>query len=303
VPLAGALARGALSLVINTGDDLWRYGLRICPDLDTNLYALSGWRDTERGWGVAGDSFRTMERLRLLGEDAWFNLGDLDLATHLLRTEMMRGGSSLSEVTAHLASVMELGVELLPCTDDEVRTSLRTPGGDRSFQEYFVLRRAVDPVDEVRYLGVESAKPGPGVLRAIDDADLVVLGPSNTVTSLGPILAVPGVRQALRERRAAGAPTVAVTPVVDGVPISEEGEAHRARCRRATLASLGLEHRSGAVGELVVDVAATFVLDRADHLESRMLRELGLEVIEADTVITDEARGATLAAIVLGCAR
>lgn len=302
VPLTGALDAHALSLVVNTGDDLWRYGLRICPDLDTNLYALSGLRDAERGWGVAGDSFRTMEQLRVLGDDAWFNLGDLDLATHLLRTGMLRGGYQLSEVMAHLAATLGLGVELLPCTDDEVRTRVHTPGGEFSFQEYFVQRGATDPVSKVHYLGAESAEPAPGVLGAIEDAELVVLGPSNTVTSLGPILAVPGVRQVLRSRRSAGRPTVAVTPVVDGVPIVAPGDAHRARCRSAMLASLGLEHRAAAVGELLADVAATFVLDRTDHDEAPALRALGFDVIETDTIITDEARGAALVEVVLGCA-
>jgi LPPG:FO 2-phospho-L-lactate transferase len=303
VPLAGALDEHALSIVANTGDDLWRYGLRICPDLDTNLYALSGLRDTERGWGVAGDSFRTMEQLRVLGDDAWFNLGDLDLATHLLRTGMLRDGFALSEVMAHLAEALRLGVELLPCTDDEVQTRVDTPDGEFSFQEYFVQRGATDPVNTVHYLGAESSRPAPGVLGAIEGAELVVLGPSNTITSLGPILAVPGIRQVLRSRRSADRPTVAVSPVVNGVPITAPGEAHRARCRDAMLASQGFPHRAAAVGELLADIAGTFVLDRTDHDEAPELRALGFEVIETDTIIADEHRGAALASVVLGCCR
>lgn len=302
VPLAAALNAHELRLVVNTGDDLWRYGLRICPDLDTNLYALAGLRDAQRGWGVAGDSFRTMEQLRVLGDDAWFNLGDLDLATHLLRTGMLRDGFRLSEVMAHLTASLGVGVELLPCSDDEMHTRVHTPGGGFSFQEYFVQRGATDPVSQVLYLGAETAEPAPGVLGAIQDSELVVLGPSNTVTSLGPILAVPGVRQALRSRRSAGQPTVAVTPVVDGVPIVDPGEAHRARCRATMLAALGLDHRGAAVGELLADVAGTFILDRTDHDEAPALRALGFDVIETDTIISDEQRGAALAEVVLGCA-
>ena len=164
-------------------------------------------------------------------------------------------------------------------------------------------RGATDPVNKVHYLGAESAGPAPGVLGAIEDADLVVLGPSNTITSLGPILAVPGVRQALRSRRSAGRPTVAVTPVVDGVPIVAPGEAHRARCRSAMLASQGLEHRAAAVGELLADIAGTFVLDRADHDEARALRALGFEVIETDTIIAERAPGRGPRRVVLGCCR
>lgn len=299
LPLAGALEPHTLSIVANTGDDLWRYGLRICPDLDTNLYALSGLRDTERGWGVAGDSFRTMGQLRVLGDDAWFNLGDLDLATHLLRTGMLRDGFALSEVMAHLSATLELGVELLPCTDDEVQTRVHTPDGEFSFQEYFVQRGATDPVNEVHYLGAESSEPAPGVLGAIEDAELVVLGPSNTIASLGPILAVPGVRQALRSRRSTGRPTVAVTPVVNGVPIVAAGEEHRARCRSAMLASRGLQHRAASVGEVLRGLADVFVVDRADSAETDELAALGYRVVEADTILDTPAAGEELARVVL----
>lgn len=299
VPLAAALGPGELALVVNTGDDLWRHGLRICPDLDTNLYALSGLQDHQRGWGVAGDSFRTMDQLRLLGVDAWFNLGDLDLATHLLRTSMLRDGASLSEVTAQLTHALEIGVTLLPATDDEVATRVGTGAGELSFQEYFVRHQAADEVLGVRYEGSARASPAPGVLEAIAEADLVVLGPSNPLASLGPILAVPGVREALEDRQSAGATTVAVTPVVAGVPIHTEGEARRARCRAAMMASIGLDHRASAVGGILAGLADVFVVDRADSTEVPALAALGYRVIEADTIVSDPQRGSVLAAAVL----
>lgn len=299
VPLAAALGSGELTLVVNTGDDLWRHGLRICPDLDTNLYALSGLQDRERGWGVAGDSFRTMDQLRLLGVDAWFNLGDLDMATHLLRTSMLRDGASLSEVTAHLVATLELGVTLLPATDDEVTTRIGTEAGELSFQEYFVRHHAVDEVLGVRYAGSAAAAPAPRVLEAIAEADLVVLGPSNPLASLGPILAVPGIRATLEERQATGATTVAVTPVVAGVPIHAEGEARRARCRAAMMASIGLEHRAAAVGEILAGLADVFVVDRADASEAGALAAMGYRVVEAETIVSDPQRGKALASAVL----
>lgn len=304
VPLADALGpasptAGTLTLVVNTGDDLWRHGLRICPDLDTNLYALSGLQDRERGWGVAGDSFRTMGQLRLLGEDAWFNLGDLDLAAHLLRSAMLREGATLTEVTAHLVATLGIGVMLLPATDDEVSTRVRTPSGDWSFQEYFVRRRAEDRVVEVSYDGAEHARPAPGVIDALRSADLVVVGPSNPVASLGPVLAVPGIREALETRHSDGTPTVAVTPVVSGVPITAEGEERRARCRAAMMASMGLAHRATGVGEHLAGLAEVFVLDRADAGESNALAAMGYTVVEADTIVTDQTRGRSLARSVL----
>lgn len=298
-PLADALGSGALTLVINTGDDLWRYGLRICPDLDTNLYALSGLRDVERGWGVAGDTFRTMEQLRRLGEDAWFNLGDLDLATHLLRTGWMHDGASLSEVTARLVSALGVGAEMLPVTDDEVATRIVTTEGELSFQEYFVQHRADPEVLEVRYDGADSSRPAPGVLDSIANADLVVFGPSNPVASLGPILAVPGITEALEARHAAGGATVAVTPVVSGVPIHADGEAHRARCRAAMMASRGLVHSATAVGEMLHGLAGVFVVDHADSSETDDLTALGYRVTQADTIIGYPQRGAEMARILI----
>jgi LPPG:FO 2-phospho-L-lactate transferase len=297
--LAGALGPGELTLVVNTGDDLWRHGLRVCPDLDTNLYALSGLRDRERGWGVAGDTFRTMEQLRRLGEDAWFNLGDLDLATHLLRTAMLRDGATLREVTARLVAALEVEVTLLPATDDEVATRVVTPAGERSFQEYFVQHRAEEDVVAVRYVGADGARPAPGVLASIEAADLVVLGPSNPVSSLGPILAVPGIREALELRRRGGGATVAVTPVVDGVPIEAVGEAHRARCRAAMMAARGFDHRSAAMGEILSGLAGVFVLDRSDPGEAPELAAQGYRVVEADTIIGTPAAGSALVEVLL----
>lgn len=301
-PLAEALGPGDLTVVLNTGDDLWRYGLRICPDIDTNLYALSGLRDRERGWGVAGDSFRTMEQLRRLGEDAWFNLGDLDLATHLLRTARLRDGDTLSQVTAGLAASLGVGVRLLPMTDHEVATRVVTAAGELSFQEYFVQHRAEPEVLQVRYEGAASARPAPDVIASIESADLVVLGPSNPVSSLGPMLAVPGIAEALEARRASGGTTAVVTSVVSGVPIEAEGEAHRARCRAAMLASRGLAHSATSVGEVLEGLAEVFVLDRSDSAEAGDLASAGYRVVEADTIVSTHQRGVDLARVVVDIA-
>jgi LPPG:FO 2-phospho-L-lactate transferase len=202
-------------------------------------------------------------------------------------------------VTAGLTAALGVGVTLLPATDDEIATRVVTPAGELSFQEYFVQHRAQAEVVEVRYRGADDAGPAPGVLSAIEDADLVVLGPSNPVTSMGPILAVPGIREALEARRRADGTTVAVTPVVNGVPIEADGEAHRARCRAAMMAARGFEHRSASVGEILSGLAEVFVLDRADAEEVDALERLGYQVVLADTILSRPQRGAEVARLLL----
>lgn len=251
-----------LTIVVNNGDDTWMHGLRICPDLDTVLYALTDRQDTERGWGLRGESWRCMDALRMLGAEPWFNLGDTDLATHLYRTGALRSGRPLSAVTAELAAAHGLGARLLPTTDDEVETWVRLADGTVHYQEFYIKRAAAEVVLDVEYRGVESARPAPGVLEAIAGARLIVLGPSNPVASLGTILAVPGIREALL---AADAPVVAVTPIVNGVEITDPGEARRALSRAALLRAHGLEHTATSAASLLADVADVFVLDHNDE--------------------------------------
>ncbi|HEV8623473.1 MAG TPA: 2-phospho-L-lactate transferase [Acidimicrobiia bacterium] len=283
--IAGAVPAEDLTCVVNTAEDLWDHGLRVCPDLDTVLYALSGRQDVERGWGVAGESFRCMDQLRSLGEDIWFNLGDVDLATHLFRTGRLRMGTSLSAVTGELATALGVRARVMPMTDADVRTVVVTAAGERlPYQEFLVRRGARDAVASFRYEGIEGARPAPGVLEAIAEADLVVIGPSNPVASIGPILEVAGVREALVATRA---PVVAVTPVVTGVPVTDPGEAGRARSRAALLRAIGREHRAASVAELYRAVADAFVVDEADADEVDPIAAMGLAVLVAPTLAAD----------------
>ncbi len=295
-PLAALLGPGRLTVIVNTADDLWRYGLRICPDLDTNLYALAGVRDQARGWGVASDSFRAMNQLRKIGHNAWFNLGDLDLATHLLRTELLHDGLSLSEVTARLARGFGVDARLLPMTDVAVGTQVTIPAGTYSFEEWFVKLSAAGPVEEVCYHGADSADPAPGVLDAISDADQVILAPSNPVSSIEPILALPGVRDRLSARRSS---VTAVTPIINGAPMTDQGEVNRARARRRLMAARGLDNSATAVAGLYRDLAATFVLDCADGQEASTIEADGYRVVLANTIISDPDRGSRLAETLL----
>jgi LPPG:FO 2-phospho-L-lactate transferase len=278
---------GELTLITNTGDDLWWYGLRVCPDLDTVLYALTGRQDTERGWGRRGETWRTRDALRELGEQPWFNVGDLDLATHLYRTGALRAGHRLSEITAELAAAAGLRARLLPMTDDEVETHVALACGRAvHYQEFYVRRQAADRVLGVEYRGAADAKPAPGVLEAIGAAERILLAPSNPLASIGPILAVPGVRDAVA---AAAAPVLAVTPIVTGVPIGDPAEQRRADSRAALLDAVGLPNTARSAAELLRDLLDCFVLDSADG-KNFDDTGLGMGVIAAPTLVDEQGR-------------
>ena len=215
--LAAVAAARELTVVVNTGDDLTWWGLHVSPDLDSVTYALAGLLSRERGWGVEGDTFHCLEAMRRMSAPAWFQLGDRDLATHLRRTELLDQGRTLSEATSEI--VRELGVEarILPMSDQRVETRVLTAEGELSFQEYFVRDRYQPVVQQVRFADAEQAGPAPGVLEAIAKAEAIVIAPSNPVTSIGPILAVPGIREALAKT---AAPVAAISPIVAGAAVS-----------------------------------------------------------------------------------
>ncbi len=215
--LAQVVPADQLTVIVNTGDDLTWWGLHVSPDLDSVMYALAGTLSPERGWGYADDSFRCLERMKALGAPAWFQLGDLDLATHLRRTEMLRAGMLLSEATAELCKQMGVKVSVLPMSDDSVETRVITPEGDTSFQEYFVRDRFQPDVLAVKFRNAEKARSAPGVLEAIARADVVFIAPSNPVTSIGPILSIPGMRDVLKSTTAQVA---ALSPIIGGAAVS-----------------------------------------------------------------------------------
>ena len=240
-----------MTAIGNVGDDLEMWGLHVSPDLDTIMYTLAGLLDEERGWGVRGDTYQAMAVAEQAGRETWFTLGDQDAGLHLLRTRMLKKGEPLSTVTQKLAEGFGVGVRLLPATDDRLRTKIQTPAGELDFQEWFVRRRHADPVDGVCFEGADQSRPAPGVVETIADADIVVIAPSNPFVSIRPILAVPGIEQAMRERRVA-----AISPLVGGKalrgPLAE------------MMASLGHEPGAAGVRALYGDLVSTFVLDRAD---------------------------------------
>jgi LPPG:FO 2-phospho-L-lactate transferase len=215
--LAQIVPAHELTVIVNTGDDLKWWGLHVSPDIDSVMYALAGKLSPERGWGYANDSFRCLERMGELGAESWFQLGDLDLATHLRRTQLLAAGKSLSEATDELRRAMGVGPRIMPMTDDAVETRVSTPNGELSFQEYFVRDRFQPDVLDVKFKGAEEARSAPGMLQTIAISDAVFIAPSNPVTSIGPILSVPGLRDVLR---ASMATVVAVSPIVGGEAVS-----------------------------------------------------------------------------------
>src|SRR6202051_2417465 len=206
-----------LTIIVNTGDDLQWWGLYVPPDIASMIYMLAGKLSQERGWGVKGDTFFCLNAMGQLGQPIWFNTGDRDLATHIVRSKLLSDGKSLTEVTVEIAAKLGVTTRVLPMSDSRVETRVLTPIGELSFEEYFVQRWYQDPVESVRFAGASDAEPAPGVIEAIRSADVLLLAPSNPVTSIAPILSVPGIREALRESRARIA---AVSPIVRDAAVS-----------------------------------------------------------------------------------
>ncbi len=263
-----------LSIIVNTGDDIELFGLHISPDVDIVTYTLAGIVDEDKGWGIRGDTFHCLEALRNFNRETWFNLGDKDFATHILRTHLLKNGFKLSDVTAKISHALGLDVAILPMTDDEFETRIVTEIGSIHFQEYLVKREAKDEVLGVEFIGAESANPAPGVVESIRDSQLVVICPSNPIVSIGTVLAVNGVRDAIRRT---GAKKVAISPIIAGAPV--KGPADK------LLRGLGFEVSAYSVAKLYSDFLDTFVLDTADAAEKDRIEKLGIEVKVTNTIM------------------
>lgn len=263
-----------LSIIVNTGDDIELFGLHISPDVDIVTYTLAGIVNEDKGWGIRGDTFHCLEALRKFNREIWFNLGDKDLATHIFRTNLLKNGVKLSEVTARVSRLLGLEVTVLPMTDDRFETRVLIEEGLVHFEEYFVKRGGKDEVLGVEFLGGDRAKPAAGVLEAIREAEKVIVCPSNPIVSIGTILAVNGVRDALR---CTDAKKVAVSPIIAGAPV--KGPADK------LMRGLGFEVSAFSVAELYSDFLDTFVLDVADSAEKDRIEKLGIEVEVTNTLM------------------
>jgi len=287
--LAGVTPPEEISVVVNTGDDMEFFGLYIAPDLDIVTYTLAGLVNPATGWGFSGDTFHCLDwLLRYSESERWFNLGDRDLATHIFRTQMLRSGHTLSEVAERARVTLGVKSQILPMTDTHTPTTVLTAEGEMHFQEYLVKNQARPRVTGLRFENIESARPAPGVAEAILASEAVIICPSNPLISIGPILAVPGLRDLLKKTRAKVA---AVSPVVGGASL--KGPTDR------MLADLGLEVSAAQVARLYADIADIFILDQKDEAIKPEVEQLGLQVVVTDTVMSDLSKKQALAKAVL----
>lgn len=277
-----------VTAIVNVGDDTEMHGLHVSPDIDTIIYTLADAIDPDRGWGLVDETWNAMAQFERLGNPTWFNLGDRDLATHIVRSERLRAGATMSQVTAHLAESWGLDCRIVPVTDDPLRTMVAVSEGEISFQEYFVGRQHSVPITSVRFAGAADATPAPTVMSSIADARRVVIAPSNPIVSIDPVLSVPGVRDAIVDRRA---DTVAVSPIVGGDAL--KGPAAR------MLRELGHETSVVGIARLYAPLAATLVVDEVDADAADAVEAEGMRCVVTDTIMRDATRAAALAEVVV----
>lgn len=288
--LVQAMPQDEITIIGNTGDDVIVWGLHVSPDLDTIMYLLAGLLDEERGWGIRDDSFTCLQAMKRYGEIAWFQLGDRDLATHIKRTNLLRQGLTLSEVTSQLCQSLGVKARILPMSEERVETRIHTPGGVLSFQEFFVRDRWAGDVVAVEYHGSEHAQPALGVLEAIYATDAIIIAPSNPITSIGPILAVNGIRQALYETPV---PVVAISPIVGGQAVS--GPAGK------LMMAFDYEVSAIGVAQLYRDFLDALVIDEQDVNLTSAIEERGVRAVCANTIMQTLSDKIRLAQAVLAC--
>jgi LPPG:FO 2-phospho-L-lactate transferase len=285
--LTRVIAPERVFVIGNTADDAEIHGLHISPDLDTVTYTLAGLANPQHGWGIRGDSFRCLEALGRLGADTWFQLGDVDLATHLFRSERLRQGATLADVTSEIARALNVRSPIVPMSNERVRTRICTPSGELEFQTYFVKRRARDRVTAMHFEGASEALPAPGLLDAIANADAIILCPSNPFISIGPILAIPGIREALQDRRENVA---AISPIVGGRAL--KGPAAK------MMRSMQMRSSAAEVAKLYDDFAGVFVLDEVDRKQAAHVAALGLRPVVTNTIMRGLRERKALARVV-----
>lgn len=289
--LVQLVPQNRLTVIVNTGDDRDFYGLHVSPDIDIVTYTVAGLVDETHGWGIRNDTYNAMQQLTQYGNEDWFLLGDRDLATHIHRTNLLRQGKTLSEVTENLRLQLGLDIRILPMSNQPVTTHIQTPAGLLHFQEYMVKRHCSDEVQDVVFIGASEAKPAPGVLDAIKDAEAILIAPSNPIVSIGSILAVPGIHDTLHE---ASGMVVAISPIVGGAPI--KGPADK------LMSGLRMEVSPVGVARCYRDFLDVMVIDQQDAHLIGQIEDLGIPAVATNTIMRDSEAKATLARNVLEAA-
>ena len=277
-----------INVITNVGDNYWLYGMYICPDIDTITYGLSDLLDHDKGWGIKKDTFGFLRQMEIFGEETWFRIGDRDTATHLTRTNMLKNGKSLSDITKWMCEKFAIETKIIPVTDNPIETRIITKKGEMHLQEFWVRHRGLDTVEGIEYQGAEKARPNPEAINAIQDSSLVIIAPGNPLTSIGPMLQIKGIRKELAKKKDK---VVAVSPIIGNSAISGPAGKY--------MEAAGLEVSVIGVAKMYAHVCSNLVIDPKDHKYSKDIQELGINVHESKIKMTNKQSEDALAASII----
>ncbi len=281
-----------MNVISNVGDNYWLYGLYICPDIDTIIYGLADLLDTEKGWGIKRDTFNFLRQMEIFGEETWFHIGDRDAAIHLIRTNKLKNGENLTNITKWMCEQFAVSTNIIPISDNNIETRITTKRGDLHLQEYWVKYRGRDPVEGIQYIGTDKARPNPEGISAIQNAETVVISPGNPLTSIGPMLQIKGIKKELSRRKNK---VVAVSPLIGDNAITGPAAKY--------MQAAGIESNAYGLAKMYSDVCSTIVIDSKDHALSKKIQSLDYKVLETNiTMGTTQAENA-LASFILKNAR
>ena len=283
-----ASQRTDINVVTNVGDNYWLYGMYICPDIDTITYGLADLLDHDKGWGIKKDTFGFLRQMEIFGEETWFRIGDRDTATHLTRTNMLKNGKSLSYITKWMAEKFSIEIKILPVTDNTMETRIITDKGDMHLQEFWVKHRGLDEVKGIEYQGAEKVRPNPDAMNAIHDSNLIVIAPGNPLTSIGPMLAIKGIRKELAKKKNK---VVAISPIIGNSAISGPTGKY--------LEAAGIEVSALGVAKMYADVCSNIIIDTKDHALTKKIESLNINVHESKIKMTTKQSEDALAASII----
>ncbi len=283
-----ASQRTDINVVTNVGDNYWLYGMYICPDIDTITYGLADLLDHDKGWGIKKDTFGFLRQMEIFGEETWFRIGDRDTATHLTRTNMLKNGKSLSDITKWMCEKFAIEIKLIPVTDNAIETRIITKKGEMHLQEFWVKHRGMDPVEGIEYQGADKARPNPDAVNAIHDSSLVVIAPGNPLTSIGPILAIKGIRKELAKKKNK---VVAISPIIGNSSISGPAGKY--------MEAAGMEVSALGIAKMYAHVCSNLVIDTKDRMQTKEIEALNINVHQTKIRMTNKQSEDALAASIL----
>jgi len=283
-----ASQRSDINVIVNVGDNYWLYGMYICPDIDTITYGLADLLDHDKGWGIKKDTFGFLRQMEIFGEETWFRIGDRDTATHLTRTNMLKNGKSLSHITKWMCEKLSIEIKLIPVTDNAIETRIITKKGEMHLQEFWVKHRGMDPVEGIEYQGAEKVRPNPDAMNAIHDSNLIVIAPGNPLTSIGPMLAIKGIRKELSKKKTK---VVAISPIIGNSAISGPTGKY--------LEAAGIEVSALGVAKMYADVCSNIIIDTKDHALTKKIESLNINVHETKIKMTTKQSEDALAASII----